>query len=135
MTLTQLTFLLALAVTVGLSAFFGRRDERVAALILLLAAVLSPILIDHSFTSPEQGIVAIDAVLFVALAMIALRSTAFWPIWAAGFQLCGLAVHLAAAKLPNMVPVVYADTLAIWSYPVLAALAVGTWMEARERHA
>jgi hypothetical protein len=69
--------------------------------------------------------------LFAALATIALQSRAFWPMWAAGLQLGALAVHLAAAKMPAMVPAAYAETLAIWSYAVLGALALGTWWEAR----
>jgi hypothetical protein len=55
-------------------------------------------------------------------------------MWAAGFQGCAVAVHLVAARSPTMLPAVYAETLAVWAYPVLAALAAGTWLETRVTH-
>jgi hypothetical protein len=33
-----------------------------------------------------------------------------------------------------MMPAAYADTLAIWSYAVMASLAVGIFIEGQERH-
>jgi cytochrome c-type biogenesis protein CcmH/NrfF len=33
-----------------------------------------------------------------------------------------------------MLPAIYAQTLAIWTFPVLIAVMAGTWLEARARH-
>lgn len=127
-------FLLLIATSLFMALKVGGRDERFAAGALLAAALASPIAQAHSYAAPEMGIVVVDAVLFAALLALALRSTAFWPIWAAGFQLCALAVHFAAAKSPHMLPATYAETLAVWAFPQLLALLYGTWFEARIRH-
>lgn len=126
-------FITATVSSLVLAWWLGGRDERLAATILAAAAVLSPFVQSHSYSSPEFGIVAVDVVLFLALLGIAMISRAFWPIWAAGFQLCAVAVHFAAAKSPVMLPATYAEALAIWTFPVLGALIAGTWLEAKAR--
>jgi hypothetical protein len=119
-------------VAVGVvAAVFGGRDERLAALALVSATILTPLMIREGFAGPELGVVIVDALLFLVLLVLAIGSRRFWPIWAAGFHLCGLAVHFAAARLPDILPAAYAETLVIWSYPVLAAVLLGTLVEAR----
>jgi hypothetical protein len=132
--LAYFIFITAQLAVCALAAFRGGRDERLAATALALAAVLSPMVLSHGFAGPEAGILLVDAALFAALSAIAMRSKAFWPIWAAGFQLCALAGHLAASHSPKMLPATYADTLAIWSYAVMVTLALGTIVEGQERH-
>lgn len=112
----------------------GGQDERLAAGAIAIAAILSPLVTARRYDGPETFLVLVDLGLFLALAAIALRSRAFWPIWAAGFQLCTLAGHVAAAKSSAMVPAAYAETLAIWSYAVMAALLIGTLLEGQRRH-
>lgn len=124
-------FAALLVATLAVAWRRGGRDERLAALALIGGAVLTPLAQLRGFAGPEFGIVLVDALLFTALAAIALRSRAFWPIWAAGFQLGALAVHLAAAQMPSMMPAAYAATLIIWSYPVVVAVAIGSWLEGR----
>jgi hypothetical protein len=126
-----LLFLALMVITAGLAFRVGGVNERIAASTLLAATFLSPVLQSHNFAGPETGLLLIDVVLFSTLLVITLRSTAFWPMWAAGFQLCALAVHLAAAKSPDMLPAAYAETLAIWSVLVVSALAAGILLEAR----
>ena len=127
-------FLIVMLAALVMAWWLGGRDERLAALALVAAALVSPILPAHSYAEPEMGIVAVDIGLFMALLGIAMISRSFWPIWAAGFQLCAVAVHFAAAKSPVMLPATYAEALAIWTFPVLGALIAGTWLEARARH-
>ncbi len=110
---------------------WGGRDERIAASALLAGALLTPFVQHRGFAGPEAGIVLVDFLLFLVLAAIALRARSFWPLWAAGFQLGALAVHLAAAYMPTMLPAAYAATLIIWSYPVVAAVLLGAWFEGR----
>jgi len=134
MTILALIFLVALVSVTALSFRHGGRDEMLAAIAIVSATFLTPIVQGYGFTEPEMGIVLVDIALFLALTALAMRSSAFWPMWAAGFQLCALSVHLAAAQMPHMMPAAYAETLVIWSYPVLAALGFGTWFEAGKRH-
>jgi cytochrome bd-type quinol oxidase subunit 2 len=132
-TAQQILFLTALAVTMGIALMHGGRDERTAAFAIMAAAILTPLSQSQDFASPEVGILAVDAMLFGVLTAVALRSRSFWPMWAAGFQMGALAIHLAAAKMPSILPAAYAESLVIWSYPVLAVVALGTWHEVRPR--
>jgi hypothetical protein len=134
MSIVYAIFVAAQLAACALAAVRGGRDERLGAAAIALASILSPMVLSHGFAGPEVGVVLVDASLFAALGGIAMRSKSFWPMWAAGFQLCALAGHLAASESPTMLPAAYADTLAIWSYAVLAALALGTVVEGQERH-
>jgi cytochrome bd-type quinol oxidase subunit 2 len=129
--LAFLLFVSAMLAVCSLAVLRGGQDERIAAIGIAAAAVMTPLMTAHGFAGPEMGIVLVDIALFLVLATIAMRSRSFWPLWAAGFQLCGLAGHLAAAKSPEMLPAAYAETLAIWSYAVMTSLAVGAVVEGR----
>jgi hypothetical protein len=118
-----------LAGTAAIAWRRGGRDGKIAAAALVGGAALSPVAQMRGFAGPEYGLVLVDLLLFLVLSALAFRSRAFWPLWAAGFQLGGLAVHLAAAQMQGMLPAAYAATLIIWSYPVLAAVALGAWFE------
>lgn len=128
-----LVFILSLLIVCLMAVLRGGRDERLAAFGLVTAAVVSPLAISHHFVSPEFGILLVDAALLGMLIYIAIRSRAFWPMWAAGFQMCGLAVHLAAAVSPSMFPAVYVEALGVWSVAVLTAVLIGTLLEGEER--
>lgn len=134
MALIDVLFLSVLVAVLGVVAWRGGTDERLAATAIVAATFLSPVVRARGYAGLELGLVLVDTGLFLALVGIALRSRSFWPMWAAGFQLCGLAGHLAAAKSSAMVPAAYAETLAIWSYAVLATLLVGTLVERGQRH-
>ncbi len=127
-------FLLSMLGVCAYAVMRGGRDERIGALVLAAAAMGSPLVVSHQWGGPELGVVLVDIMLLAALMALAMRSRAFWPMWAAGFQACAVAVHLVAARSPTMLPAVYAETLAVWAYPVLAALAAGTWLETRVTH-
>ncbi len=133
-TMTAIMFVVALIAVCAFVAWRGGPDERIAAGAMALAALASPFVEARAYAGLEHGLVLVDLGLFLTLAAIALRSRAFWPIWAAGFQLCGLAGHLAAAKSTSIVPAAYADTLALWAYAVMASLLVGTVAEGHQRH-
>lgn len=134
-------FVVAMLTTCSLAILYGGRDERLGAIALATASIVTTILSASSYGNAERfsggaelGMMLVDIALFFALAAIAMRSRAFWPMWAAGFHLCALAVHVVAATSPHMLPAVYAESLALWSYPVIAALGFGTWFEARMSH-
>lgn len=127
-------FLISMLGVCAYAVLRGGRDERLGAIALAAAAVMSPMAVNHQWGGPELGVVFVDLALLAALIVLAMRSRAFWPMWAAGFQGCAVAVHLVAARSPTMLPAVYAETLAVWAYPVLAALAAGTWLETRVIH-
>lgn len=122
-----------LCLTVFLAVKFGGRDERIAAAALVVATALTPLLLHHRYVSAELGVLGVDVALFAVLLAITLRSDRFWPIWAAGFQLCGVFVHLGAMIWNNMAPAAYAEMLGIWSHLVMYSLIGGVMLEARTR--
>lgn len=127
-------FLISMLGVCGFAILRGGNDERLGAVALAAAAILSPLALISGWSRPETGIILIDVGLFVALLLLALRSTAFWPLWATGFQLCAVAVHLVALISPALLPAAYAETLALWAYPVLLSLGIGTWFRSEAHH-
>lgn len=125
MTLAQGLYVVIMAWALTNAALRRDLEQGLAAIALLVAAILSPLVEREAYVEPEAGVFFIDLALFIALMAIAVRSRSFWPMWASGLQLCTLAVHLAAAKYPAMVPAAYAETLVIWSFPVLVVVAFG----------
>ena len=87
----------------------------------------------NNYAHTETGVLLIDAVLLAGLVTLALRSDRFWPIWAAAFQLVGTSVHFASMAETGDFAWAYAVGLIFWSYPVIIALMVGIWREARHR--
>jgi uncharacterized membrane protein YjjP (DUF1212 family) len=134
MLVQPLLFTIALAALVVAALRHGGWQERLAAFVIVAASFLSPFVQERGFANPEIGVLFVDFFLFAVFAAIALRSDRFWPIWAAGFQLGGLAVHLAAARMPGILPEIYLATLIIWSYPVVIVVLLGTWHEGRRHH-
>lgn len=119
----------------GIAFWKGQASERLTAVVLLTGALISPLVGMGQFAVPELGILAVDTLLLAFLLVLALVSDRFWPIWAAGFQIVGTLVHVARFVDIGIWPNAYATAEAFWAYPVLAALACGTWLEARFREA
>lgn len=129
---------LGLAALVGSSAMawkWGGRDERLAAIGFILATIVSRLIDQSDFGSTQINVMIVDFVLLASLVALALRSDRFWPLWAAAFQLVGTTVHLASMTETGNFAWAYAVGLIFWSYPVMIALAVGTWLEGRFRDA
>lgn len=129
---------LGLAALVGSSAMawkWGGRDERLAAIGFILATIVSRLIDQSDFGSTQVNVMIVDFVLLASLVALALRSDRFWPLWAAAFQLVGTTVHLASMTETGNFAWAYAVGLIFWSYPVMIALAVGTWLEGRFRDA
>jgi hypothetical protein len=58
---------------------------------------------------------------------LALRSDRFWPLWVAGLQLTSSLGQILKIVQPDLLAMVYAASLASWSYVILLIIAVGTW--------
>ena len=118
---------------IGVAAYSlsrGHRDERLAALTCVVASVASLVLLitrPGYYSNFEFGVALIDFVTLLTFIWIALRSTRFWPLWVAGLQLTATTGHFLKLVDPQLLPVVYAASLASWSYPILLIIAVGIW--------
>lgn len=99
----SLIFLAAAALTVLGAAPFATRFQHVELLILL-----------------------VDAGVLCAFMILAIRSERFWPIWVAGLQTVEVLTHFARVATPGIIPPAYGEAIALWSYPMLALLVIGT---------
>ncbi|TFU06441.1 hypothetical protein EUV02_05500 [Polymorphobacter arshaanensis] len=131
--LLKLLFMTMLLGTCGIAFWKGRNSEKWTAVLLLSAAVASWVFETRHFYGTETGILIIDLMLLAYLLVLALQSDRFWPLWAAAFQVVGTSIHLASIVDSTIWPAAYATAQVFWAYPVLLALGVGTWLEARYR--
>jgi hypothetical protein len=113
----------------------GGPPERIGATVLALGSFLTvaalPNWVGH-VGSVEVGILVVDLTCLAAFAVLALRADRFWPIWVTALVGVGALGHLARwFDGPEISTRVYAMSLAIWSYPMLALVAIGTFNHQR----
>lgn len=84
-----------------------------------------------SWRSPELGVFIVDVVMFFAFCILAIRADRFWPIWVSGLLGLGVLGHLARWAGPGVIPWAYRVVLTVWSYPILAIFAIGTFNHQR----
>lgn len=114
----------------GYALWRGRSDERIVASVCLGATIatrfaVSPLQIRYS--SVESGLMLIDFLMLLVFIWIALTSQRFWPLWVAGLQLTNSISHLMKLADIDLIPRAYGAAAALWSYPILLILAIGTW--------
>lgn len=114
----------------------GGWPERVAASTFVAGSFLTAMLgsaLPERFVSVEVGILIVDVIglgIFVALALLTDR---YWPIWIASLQLLAVLAHVAKLVDPDMLRNGYGFIMAVWSYPQLLAIALGTRAHHRSR--
>jgi uncharacterized membrane protein YfcA len=122
-------FVALLILCCGYALWRGGGPERLAAAAMLAATAASALVrahVDHRFMETEAGLLIVDGLLLLALVAIALRADRGWPLLLAGLHLVTVGAHAVKMIDPGMIRVTYAVMLALWSYPMLIALAVGT---------
>lgn len=127
---------LALHVLVlGTAVVWGRRPERLAALILTSAMVGTITLQNRSFDGVDLQLATLDALQLVALFVIAVATGRRWIFFACAFTLLSLIVHGARWLLGTQVTAFpYLTVYAVLSYAVVTCLAFGTISALRQRH-
>lgn len=128
MDLIQTGYVLALILCVGYASIMGGRTGRTGSAIFLAATGLTALatLYDPARDGTFYAVFVVDGACLLALAILAIHSTRFWPIWAVGFQTVAVATHLATIWVPDLVPKAYQALLAFWSIPILWVMVAGT---------
>ncbi|HEX3699744.1 MAG TPA: hypothetical protein VHV27_03630 [Phenylobacterium sp.] len=111
----------------------GGREERIVAVAFLLNTAVSYLLLDYRFSGTQWGEFAVDAAFFLVLGAVALRSSRYWPIAAAAFQLLAVVTHAASVLDRHLGGWAYLTAGIIWTQMVTLSLAVGTYNRWRER--
>lgn len=112
----------------------GGAPERVVGLSLLVAAgstrfVLSSI--EMRFAGIELGVLGVDVTLLAILVTVALHADRRWVAWVAALHILGTSMHFGQLISPDTTRLTYAYLSAIWSYPIILLLAIGTVRHAR----
>jgi hypothetical protein len=111
----------------------GGRDERIVSAAQLLNIAGYRLLSISFWSKPEWLVLAADVALMLVLLTLAMRTTRWWLLWGAAFQLLIIVIHVAMIVDPSVRARSYATGTVIWAYLLLIALAVGTWQAWRER--
>jgi hypothetical protein len=122
--------------TCGIAFRWGGFDERLTACAFIANAILTNLVSEfdpnrYAHTATLQFYA--DVALLAMLLVLALRSDRFWPMWAAAFQLILILVHTGSGFQTGNFAWAYYAALIFWSFPLMLALAAGTWLEARSR--
>jgi hypothetical protein len=125
----QEIFVVLLSAVCGFAFWRGGAPERILGAVLLIGTASSVLLVTphKHFFHEEYGVFVIDVFALAVFTTVAILSTRWSPIFVAGLQLDGVLVHLIHLVAPNVIPIAYLNATALWSYPMLAILAVGTW--------
>lgn len=115
----------ALAITALLAFLRGGALEKQAAGLIVLAWLASALAPLGGRIGPSWVIIGIDVLLLIYLLYHAAFSRRLWPVAAAGFQLLIVATHAAFGLRPDLEQWGYFTAYYVWSWGVLAALAVG----------
>jgi hypothetical protein len=131
-------YFIGLLVAVCLYALMaGGRPERVGALSYTLSCIATEISyalsLRPAWDSLEIGVFVIDTLIFGLFVILALRADRFWPIWVSALLGLGVLGHLARMAEPGMIRWTYAVSISIWSYPILASIAIGTFNYNRKK--
>jgi hypothetical protein len=123
-----------LLISCGYALWRGRKYERIAAGVFLVATLLS--FLSHlslraGYTAMNAGEIAVDSAVLIAVVAIALLSDRFWPLWIAGLQLVDSMAHVMKVIDVKLPPWGYAIAERFWSYPILVILFIGAWRQHR----
>lgn len=84
----------------------------------------------HRMHAVDTCLLALDTLLFAAIAAVALRANRVYPLWRGGVQIVVLSSHLARAALPDWTPTAYAAMNRMPFYVQAAVLALGLALHA-----
>ena len=130
-------FLALWIATCGYAAIWGGLPERMTAATFVAAAILSRLLEGeraHVYSRFSIGIFLVDTAVFAFILFLAMRSSRFWPMAMASLQAAELLAHLARFIGSGSLPIGYAATVVLWSFPMLALLGLATWRHRRRLH-
>jgi hypothetical protein len=117
------------------AAGFGGRDGRFFAATFLAGVLLT---IVAQLTTSRHGtqywVMAIDSAFFVGMVWLALRSTSYWPVWAAGSQLMTVLTHVVTLLLQSFSDRIYEGLSTVWVIPMLLFTLIGIELDRKYFH-
>ena len=127
-------FLTLLALCTLYALWAGGGPERIGAAVYALSVAATHLIRTANgqrWLNVAVGEFTIDALVFIAFVVIALRANRFWPLWVSALLGIGVLGHLARLAGPDIFWWAYAVSLTIWSYPIVLLFALGTFLHRR----
>jgi hypothetical protein len=124
----EVYFAILLAVS-GYALWRGGEPERLVAAILVLGSIASYAVnlpAQSRYYSVAAGVFAIDLISLAAFVTIALRANRYWPMAVASMHAISVIAHIAKYLDPTLIRTAYSFMIALWIYPMLAVLLIGT---------
>ena len=121
----------AVVVTCFLAVLRGRDTERLAAATVLLTWSLTLVVVRRGTEGTQWLVLFIDIAQLPVFLWLALRSSRYWPLFAAAFKLLLVLTHLARAIDPSISGWAYQTAGIIWSYLALITISYGAWTAPR----
>ena len=125
------TYFVLLSLCLIYALLKGGPPERLGTAIMVFGSALTwavSLETRPSYRSVATDVMLVDVAAFLAFVILAARSDRFWTIWVSALAGLGLLAHWARwYGGPEVSPRVYFVSLVIWSYAILALLAIGTW--------
>jgi hypothetical protein len=90
---------------------------------------------DRHGMNPQWGGLTVDSLFLAILLWLALTTDRRWLLFAAAFQVLSVVIYVARLIDPRVGALAPYQAVVIWSYLILASLAVGTWTHWRGRRA
>lgn len=124
-------------VVCGLAIWKGERTERIAAISIVIAAIVSPLVQNwDDWTSPQWNILIVDAANLAVFLYLLVRTHRIWLLFGCAFQLLAVLSHVSMLIDPAIMALAYISTLYLMFYGLMIALAAGIWEgRSRERRA
>lgn len=121
-----LIYLALLLLATGTALLFGKREEKLLALILLIgnfgSAAIEVSGLPHAFSTLSLLYFCFDGLLAGALCLLAIGRPTWLTIVIAAWQVNGTLAHLVKMEVPDTVAISYAVLLKFWGWPMLIAL-------------
>ena len=108
----------------------GGVPERLVATVMIVGVMLTPVVlspVSRRFHAVEPGLFTLDLLILIAFMAIALKANRFWPMGIVVFHGMSVLGHLLKLGDPHLIRSVYLVMLAMWIYPQLLFLVLGTW--------
>jgi len=128
-----LVWALTVLTVCGIAMVRGGRYERLASGAMLAAWALTMVVYRAGFRETEWGILLVDLAALAAFVWIALKSSRYWPLLAAGFQLLAIVTHMARTVDHQVGAWAYLTAEILWGYLLAFAIGYGAWT-ARDAH-
>jgi hypothetical protein len=129
-----LTGLIVMLAVCGLALWLGDRPAKLAGAACLAAWVGSLLAQNRNdYVSPQYGVAIVDIILLIAFIVLEVRYRRNWLIVAGGFQMLGVAGHLAYIIDWRIIANVRATASYFWAYLTLLSILYGTWEACKAR--